>query len=370
MRFKPLDSLIKDDILAENIVNINSQTLLKKNTKLTAKLAERIKGLGFNSVYVKTPEEDALIEEEVKDIINPEIRRKAIYDIKECVDIFKDGLSKQKQQLMFGDAGQALIKTLDNVAESLIDELLNSDDLKISIMDIKTETHYMYEHAINTAVLAIMLSVKSGLSSKDMKNVAIASLLANVGYTQISPEIYDHENPLTREQQEIINTHPKVGYDILANNTNLNAHIKSIVIQHHERINGSGYPFGLKSAEIHPLTKIVMLADVYDAMTSDRKHRKAFAHNEVLEYIMGNAGTLFDFDLANTFSRCIIPYPAGAYVKLSNGIKAIVIRNNPSHPLRPVLRAFSIHGLLDNSPEGYIDLMEKHNLTIECILYE
>lgn len=369
MRFKPLDFLIDGEILAENLVNINNQTLLKKNMPLTARMAERIKGLGFKSVYTKLPDEEAILEEEVKDVIRPEIRRKAIFDVKECIETFRSQISIQKQALVYGDSGQNLLKTLTNVSDSLIDELLNSDDLKISIMDIKTESHYMYEHAINTAVLAVMISVKMGLSMKEMRNIAVASLLANIGYTQISSTLYDHEKLLSESEWQVIKQHPKIGYDILSNNANLNAHIKSMVIQHHERINGTGYPYGITDKELHPHSKIIMIADVYDAMTSDRKHRLAFAHNEVLEYIMANAGTLFDFEITNIFSRCIVPYPAGTYVKLSDGTRAIVLRNNASHPLRPVLRAFK-HGLLDTSPEGHIDLMERHNLTVIGLVLE
>lgn len=369
MRFKPLDFLIDGEILAENLVNINNQTLLKKNATLTAKIAERIKNLGFKSVYTKMPDEEDILEEEVKDIINPEIRRKAIFDVKECIDTFQSQISTQKQALVYGDTGQGLVQTLGDVSDSLIEELMSSDDLKVSIMDIKSESHYMYEHAINTAVLSIMISLKMGLSSKDMRNIAIAALLANIGYTQIPSTLYDHERPLDEAAWQEVKQHPRISYDILTNNTNLNAHIKSMVIQHHERIDGSGYPFGIPASALHPYSKIVMVADVYDAMTSDRKYRLAHPHNEALEYIMANAGKLFDFEVTRIFSRCIVPFPAGSYVKLSDGTKAIVLRNNPSHPMRPVLRAFK-HGLLDTSPEGYIDLMTRHNLTILGIVFE
>lgn len=294
MRFKPLDFFKEGEILGENLVSINNQTLLKKNASLSQKLINRIKKMGFSSIYVKTPGEEALLEEEVKDVISPETRRKAISDVKDCVENFKAQISVQKQQLVYGETGQNLMQSLNEVSDTLIDELLNSDDLKISIMDIKSDSYYMYEHAINSAVLSIMIAVKMGLNMNQMRNIALASLLANVGYTLIPNSLYDHENPLSDADWEAVKRHPKLGYDLLSNNTNLNAHIKSMVLQHHERMDGSGYP---------------------------------------------------------------------------NGSKGIVLKNNPSHPLRPVLRLFK-HGLLDTSPEGYVNLLEKHNLTIERIIYD
>jgi HD-GYP domain-containing protein (c-di-GMP phosphodiesterase class II) len=369
MRFIPLDFLKDNTMLAENLVNIKNQILLRKNVVLNSKNISRIKALGFKSLYVKNPDEEDILEEEVKDIINPEIRKKAVFDIKDSMERFTEEINKQKQQLVYGNSGQELLEVIDHVSESLIDEILNSSDLKISIMDIKSENDYLYEHAVNTAVLSIMLAVKKGLNIKEIRNIAIASLLINVGYKYFSKDLYDHPGPLTDDAWREMRQHPVHGHEILTGNTTLNSHVRTIVLHHHERIDGSGYPGGLKNNDIHPHAKIVMLADVYDAMTSDRKHRSAFLHNEVIEYIMGNAGRLFDFELSNIFSRCIVPYPAGTHVLLSDGRKGIVLKNNNSHPLRPVIRIIK-DNKLDESPEGHIDLMKTHNLTIEKIVYD
>lgn len=369
MRFKPIKNVKEDEKLGESLFNDKSQILLKKNAKLTQNVIDRVQNMGFQSLYVKNEDEEEHIEEELKDIIRPELRRKAIYETKESFEDFFSQLNKQKQQLVYGASGANLIKKLDEVSESLIDEIMSTSELKISIMDIKSESNYLYEHAINTAVLAITLSVKMGLNMTDIRNVAIGALLINLGYKDIPSDVYNHANALTEAQWEEIKKHPRAGYEILSNNTHTNPYVKTIVLQHHERINGSGYPYGILANEISNLSKIVMIADVYDAMTSDQKHRLAYPHNEVLEYIMANAGKLFDFDIAKTFSRCVVPYPAGAYVVLSDGAKAVVLKNNESHPLRPVLRRFK-HGLLDNSEAGYVDLLEQHNLTILKIVYE
>lgn len=369
MRFIPLEFLKENTVLAENLTNIKNQILLRKNVLLSPKHVKRIQALGFKSLYVKKPEEEALLEEDIKDIIDPVIRKKAVYDIKECMIEFQEQISKQKQELVYGKAGQALMDIMGNVSETLIDEILNSDDLKVSIMDIKSENDYEYEHAVNTAVLSIMTAVKKGMNVKDIQNIAKVALLANIGYKNIPSDIYMHENDLTLEQRQAMNKHPEHSHLILSSNTNLNASVRTAILQHHERIDGSGYPNGTKGNDIHLYAKIVMIADVYDAMTSDRKHRDAFLHNEALEYIMGNAGRLFDFELANIFTRCIVPYPAGTYVLLSNGSKGIVLKNNPSHPLRPVIRLF-IDGKIDESEQGLVNLLEKHNLTIDRIIFE
>ena len=151
---------------------------------------------------------------------------------------------------------------------------------------------------------------------------------------------------------------PELSRQLLNDNTLANAFVKNIVLKHHERMNGSGYPMGLKSSEIDKYTKIVMIADVYDAMTSDRPYRKAYTPNEALEYIMGPSN-LFDPDSAYAFSRYILPYPPGELVELSGGSTALVIGTNEHMPLRPVVRV--IMGVNRNE---VIDLKERRNIVI------
>ena len=112
-----------------------------------------------------------------------------------------------------------------------------------------------------------------------------------------------------------------------------------------------------------------MVADVYDAMTPDRKYRNAYPHHEVIEYIMGCAGKIFDFDIAQVLSRSVTPYPVGSYVKLSNNQKGVVLKNDPTHPLRPLVRTFGVSNYTER--ESYqIDLMDVHNVTIDDLIYD
>lgn len=158
------------------------------------------------------------------------------------------------------------------------------------------------------------------------------------------------------------------GYDQINDNTTFNAHVKSIIMHHHERINGTGYPNGLMGSDIHPLAKIVMLADVYDAMTSDRPHRLAHTQQEALEYIMAQAGEIFDFNIANAFSRKLVPYPVDSYVMLSNLEEGVVVRNNPNHPLRPIIRITS-QSMDEAMQNSSIDLLEHNNIVIKKNIY-
>ncbi len=372
MRFVPLYLLKENEILAESIVNIRNQVLLQKDSVLTEKNIKRIRSLGIQSVYVKDPEIEDLLQEEVKDIIRPNIRKNAVFHAKNSIDEFYESLRKHTKltkKSAYSDIGSELKNNLTVIATDLIDEVMNTDDLKISLMDIKSEEFYRYEHSVNSAVLSIMIGTKLGLKTDDLKELALGALMMDIGFNDISKSIYEHKKDLSKSQREMVIKHPVFSYKHVTENTTFGAHVKSIILQHHERIDGSGYPLGIGNDKINRLAKIVMVADVYDAMTSDRTFRAAYPHNEVIEYIMGNAGTIFDFEVASALCKNVTPYPVGAYVKLSNSQKGVVLKNSDTHPLRPLIRTF---GICDykNCETFQVDLMDVRNITVEKIIYE
>jgi len=369
MRFVPLYLLKENEILAESIVNIRNQVLLQKDSILTQKNINRIRNLGIQSVYVKDVEIESLLQEEIKDIIRPEIRKNAVFNVKKGIDDFYTSVTKQTKKSAYSDMGEQLHSQLNAVATDLIDEVMNTKDIRISLMDIKSEEYYRHEHSVNTAVLSIMIGTKMGLKSNELKDLAFGALMMDIGLNEINKLVFDHSQALTDIQRSKISVHPDLSYKHISENTTFSAHVKSIVLQHHERINGSGYPKGLTEEKINRLAKIVMVADVYDAMTSDRKFRQAYPHNEVIEYIMGNAGTIFDFEVASILCKSVTPYPVGAYVRLSNNQKGVVLKNSSSHPLRPVVRTFGVCEYTQK--ESYsLNLMDVHNVTVDAIVYD
>jgi len=369
MRFIPLYLLKGNEILAESIVNIKGQVLLQKNSILTEKNITRIKRLGIKSIYVKDPEIEDLLQEDVKDIIKPEVRKNAVYHVKKGIDDFYSSISKQSTKSNYSEMGEQLHDQLISVTSDLVDEVMKTKDIRISLMDIKSEDYYQHEHSVNTAVLSIVIGTKLGLKSSDLKDLAFGALMMNIGFNDIHREVFDHEEQLSDSQRTAVNTHPTSSYKHITENTTFNGHVKSIILQHHERINGSGYPNGLMEDKINRLAKIVMVADVYDAMTSDRKHRCAYPHNEVIEYILGNAGVLFDFEAASVLCKSVTPYPVGAYVRLSNSQKGVVLKNSTSHPLRPLIRTFGVSDYT-NRASFTLNLMDVHNVTVSNIIYD
>lgn len=369
MRFVPVKFLKGDEILAVNITNINMQVLVKKGTPLKAKTIERIKRYGIQSVYINDGQLNEELDEIIKDTIKPEVRNFSVNRIKKSFDRFQERVVKQKQTLRYGDSGQDLFDGVKDISKDLINEIMLSKNTRVMMNDIKTSSDYHYKHSVNVAVLSLIIGTEMGLSSDELQNLAYGALLSDVGVKWVHEELVNKADKLSDEELKSLQGHVMSGYQHISDNTTFNAHVKSIIMHHHERMDGSGYPKGLTAKDIHPLAKIVMIADVYDALTSDRPHRPAYKQHEAIEYIMAHADREFDFKIANLFARKIVPYPVGTYVKLSNNQKGIVTKNNSSHPLRPIVRTFGKSDLTMTN-DVKLDLLDNHNVVIEKIIYD
>lgn len=368
MRFVPVKHLGGDEILAVSITNANMQTLVREGSLLSLKLITRIKRYGIHSVYIK----DTLLGddsvESVKDTIQPILRSHSINKIKLSFDRFENRIKKQKQVLKYGDSGNDLFEGIKNISKDLISEIMSSKNTMVAMNDIKTTSDYHYKHSINVAVLSLIVGTELGLSTKELEDLAFGALLIDVGCNWVDETLLEKEAPLTEQELVEMHRHVQHSYDHINDNTTFNAHVKSIIMHHHERMNGTGYPNNLKADDIHPLAKIVMIADVYDALTSDRPHRAAYKQHEAIEYIMAAADGQFDFKIANIFARKVVPYPVGTYVLLSNKQQGVITKNNINHPLRPIIRTFG-KSAYTNKNDVHLDLLATNNVIIESIIY-
>jgi HD-GYP domain-containing protein (c-di-GMP phosphodiesterase class II) len=166
----------------------------------------------------------------------------------------------------------------------------------------------------------------------------MGALLHDIGKTRIPISILNKNGRLTDEEFCIIKKHPELGYDMVQNVKEINERSRAIILEHHEKVDGSGYPFGLKGKRIHKFSKITCISDVYDAIVSDRVYRKGFAANEAYEFVLGGVGSFFDFELVNVFKNNFSIYPLGACIKLSNGLEGFVVGHNNGFPDRPIVR--------------------------------
>lgn len=371
MRLVPTNCVKLGTTLAQDIYNERGSVLLKKGIELTESLIEKIESNGVYTIYV----DDGYSTKVIEEIIRPELKQKAVQSIKQTFSNIgkfnKQALNNEnlhfKEKLKLKSMGKYL-ESLRGVSERIIDELTHNHSLMVNLVDIKNIDNYTYEHSLNVAILSTIMGIELKLTRNELYKLFMGALLHDIGKAFVSSAVITKQGTLDEAESEQMMAHPQLGYDYLKEAYGLDATSKVVALQHHEKFDGTGYPLHAEGKQIHKYARIVALADVYDAMTSDTAYSKAMAPNEALEYIMATAGTHFDFDLANVFVRKIIPYPEGTIVNLSDGRIAIVESVVSDYPLRPTVKIFKPGVPIDQFET--LDLMSSTNVTILSVRYE
>lgn len=368
MRLIPVESVEEGTYLAKTIFDDNGRALLREGVKLTPLLINSIRKVNIKSIYIN----DEYSEGRIEDIIKPELRQKALSTIKSTFYSFeKYNLYSEKSpenEKAHLKEKQEYFRSIEDIASEIMEEIVSNKNVMINMVDIKSLDSYTYQHCVNVSILSLVLGIQLGLNQVELLNLCMGALVHDIGKTLIPRTILEKQGKLTEKEFEIVKEHTTRGYDYLKEGTDLSAPSRIIVLQHHERENGRGYPEGRKSKNINRLAKIVAIADVYDALTSDRPYRRAMSPNDAVEYIMANGQNLFDFKMVKAFSKAVVPYPEGTLVRLSNGQVAVVEEVYPNFILRPRVRIIDIQS--KKLTEEEIDLRTNLSVVIEGIKYK
>lgn len=226
---------------------------------------------------------------------------------------------------------------VDKVVDSI---LANRDALRFLSM-IKHKDSYTAEHSMNVCILSATFARHLGLMEYEIREIALCGLLHDVGKSRVPIEILNKPGRFTREEAYIMAEHPTHGRNILMSASAEFKHAIDVAHSHHERLDGKGYPRGLRHQQISYYTKIVALADAYDAMTSERCYGTAKTSEQALKSILLERGTHFDSELAKAFITCVGFYPSGSLVELAGGQLAMVLESNSTDFARPRIRVLT-----------------------------
>jgi len=216
----------------------------------------------------------------------------------------------------------------------------HNSDVLMSLIRLKSINDYTFRHSVNTTVLCISLAHSLGFKYSDIVRFASGTLLADIGMTSYPSRMIKRPSGLARREIEEIKKHPLYAVEFLEKIGIKDPLIETIVLQHHERYDGSGYPIGIRGDDIHPISKLFSITDVYVAMTSPRPHRASMPPHMVLSEIHGFSGSLFDPVMKDFFIKHIGVFPAGNMVELTKGQIALVVNQNRNEPLRPLVIVF------------------------------
>lgn len=371
MRIVPINCVKNETLLAKTIYNSKGNILLRQGTTLTLSLIEKIKAADIYTIYI----DDGYCEKEIHDVIKPEVRAKAVKSIKETFTSIENDIKNTltvsrnfNKRLKHRVMGK-YIEKIKSISDAIIEDIMNSHHLMINIIDIKHLGEYMYEHSINVAILSLVVGIEMRMNKHELYTLFTGAVLHDVGKVFLDPELLTLGDDINEASLLEYQTHTTKGFKYLQDNKGFAAPAKIVILQHHEHVDGSGYPNGTPSKAIHLNARIVAVCNTYDRLTSDSKNSPAVPANEAIEYIMGNAGTRFDFDVVNTFVRKVNPYPVGTLVDLSNRKTGVIIDSNTNYPLRPIVQVLEVVDKKVIRHES-IDLLVKTDVTILRIRYK
>ena len=239
----------------------------------------------------------------------------------------------------------AVADTLTPVLELMLDEVGQHGDAAVALRDMCAADAYTFQHSIDVTAVGMMLGARvfatEGFSASQVDDrlfvLGMGLLLHDVGKLAIPGTILQKNGPLTRAERELIELHPGAGFDLLSDN-GWSPLVKAVVLRHHERWDGSGYPDGLRGHEIHEMARIAAVADVFDAVTSERPYAPARPAHEGIKTIRSGAGGQFDPRIAQVFCEMVAPFPSGVEVELSDGRRALVVAVSATALDRPLVR--------------------------------
>lgn len=230
------------------------------------------------------------------------------------------------------------MERIHEVLRSLNNNFDSINDLVLCLSKGRSISQYIYTHSLNVSLLCSLLGSWLNLGYKHIEQLSYCGILHDIGKSKIPPDILNKPDTLAEEEFEIIKRHPVIGYKMLEDNKDISKDVAFGVLMHHEREDGSGYPFGLKSEKINYYAKILAVADTFDAMTSNRVYKKRKPPFDVLEMYESEYLTKCDAKIMLTFLKRISSYYIGAMVKLSDGTIGEIVYINFSRISRPLIK--------------------------------
>jgi HD-GYP domain-containing protein (c-di-GMP phosphodiesterase class II) len=347
MRKVFIDNLKGNEVLAKPIYTSTDMILLSQGVRIKKSYIEKLKELGIEYLYIEDEMSQGI---EIVDFINERTRE-------ECKKEVRNVLEK------FSTSGRIEMDGIAKVAQQVINDILQSEEVIVNISDIRRDDEYVYSHCVNVCSLSVLTAIKRGYSMDKAKELAIGALLHDLGMALIPEDILKSYDTLNDAEKELYKQHVIYGYDAVKDEMWLSGIAKVIILTHHERIDGSGYPFGWKGDRLHDAAKIVAICDTFDTMTNNRDVKASLKIYEVIEYLTAMKDILFDGDIVNTFVSYIAVYPSGSGVITNLGQKAIVVRQNKNLPARPVIR------LLGDDDPSKTDALSEINLEKERTVF-
>jgi putative nucleotidyltransferase with HDIG domain len=229
------------------------------------------------------------------------------------------------------------VEVLQGASSMLVSNVTADPQAYATLTCLRQCDEYTIEHSADVAILMVAIAHLLGIAPEERPVLALAGLMHDVGKQKIPLEILLKPGTLTPSEFAEVRRHPQYGYEILSHCDDCPEEVRIVALQHHERLDGSGYPSGLSRPDIHPYSSLAAVADTFDAITADRVYRSGRSPRSAVLELYGSRKRRLDTEAVQALIKLVGVYPVGTRVLLDSGERGVVIAPNPDDTTRPVV---------------------------------
>lgn len=269
-------------------------------------------------------------------------KSKLTKELKQAKLIFNESKNVQKKVFSQALSGATLELTpVVDVCNKSIDAIFNNPDSLACIVNIREKDEYLLEHSVSVSVYMTLFARYFEFDRDIIEKLSVGAFLHDIGKIKIPDDILNKPGKLTDDEFTIMKTHANHSIDIIKNIPDINELSLEIAALHHEKLDGTGYPFQVKAENINQYGRMIAICDIFDALTATRVYKKGFSHPKAFAILreLGQQNHL-DAELVDHFIKCIGVFPVGSLVQLNSKKLAMIEERNDSNPVKPKVRSF------------------------------
>ena len=350
MRVVTLEDLNEDMVLAREIIDgENARVLLGKGTANLPQYADRLRGIGVKWLYVEDAVSAGI---EIKPALRQELADQAEASLQEIFASLQ--LDRQPQYL-----------SMVHLTQELIREVLANPELLVNVYELRCRGGDFLGHSVNVAFMSLLIGQSRQYDDSKLKILGVGALLHDIGVVSLPVSLLQRRRNFTLEEKLLYEQHPVLGYHAVRDSWDISPQARGIILSHHERSDGSGYPRRLLRGDIHEFSRIVGLADCFEELAGGHPLSQEMHIQEAVELLSVQAEKWFEASLVKSFTNRIPLCPTGATVRLNDGRCAVVVSQNEGFPTRPVVRVIQDATGNPVASASDIDLLVNNHLVIQ-----
>ncbi|MCG7345775.1 HD-GYP domain-containing protein [Sporosarcina sp. ACRSL] len=361
--YKTISDLRAGILLKEDIYSKTQYPIMRKDTELSKEHIEVLHAFGIQRVKVeeRVTQKDIPESEKSSSMNTEDILDNIPVSMFELRKEYNEAVRSYKKEFGHWRAGQRPdVPKVRSFTIPLLEKFMKQKKMLLLLNDFSKPEQYIYHHSVAVGILAAAICKQMGYDKGDALQLGLAGVLADCGMAKIAPSILEKSAFLTKEEYNEVKKHTLFSVKMIQDTPLLRQEMKLAILQHHERLDGSGYPRGEKMETISVFSQILAVADVFHAMTSERVYRLKHSPYKVIEMIKEEEFGKFDIKVVDALHKLVGDLSIGTRVKLTDGEIGEIMFIHRDNPLRPMIKK--------ESDGTIIDLTTHRNVAISKIV--